>query len=117
VQFSAVEEKSPAGLGEESERKTERRGWAVRRIIGVCDLNDAASRAPLPGVQAKPRVAPPRGWPCGNARIGGIRWACVEGALTRVWAKKKREPRNPINGILAPPGLVGLFTGYQSRPK
>jgi hypothetical protein len=39
----------------------------------------------------------------------------VEGALTRVRAKKMREPRNPINGLLAPQGLVRLFVGYQMR--
>jgi hypothetical protein len=36
VQFLAVEEKSSAGLGEESERKSERRekrGWAVRGLM------------------------------------------------------------------------------------
>jgi hypothetical protein len=74
-----------------------------------------ASRAPFLGVQAKPRVAPPRGWPHRNARIGGIPGVCVEDALTRAWAEKMREPRNPINGLLAPQGLVRLFAGYQSR--
>jgi hypothetical protein len=64
--------------------------------------NDVASRAPSPGVQTKPHFAPPRGWPRGNARIGGIRWAYVEGALARVRAKKMSEPRNPINWLLAP---------------
>jgi hypothetical protein len=59
--------------------------WRVPR-------NNAASRAPSPGVQAKPRVAPPRGWPHGNARFGGIPRACVEGALTRVQAEKMRSP-------------------------
>jgi hypothetical protein len=120
VQFSAVEEKSSAGLGEESERKSERRererrGWAVRGIMARVTKRHA-SRALSPDVQAKPRVAPPRGWPRENARIGGIRWACVEGALTRMRAKKMREPRNPINRLLAPESLVGFFAGYQSRP-
>jgi hypothetical protein len=59
---------------------------------------------------------PPRGWPRGNARFGGIPRACVKGALTRVRAEKMREPMNPINGLLAPQGLVRLFTGYQTRP-
>jgi hypothetical protein len=26
------------------------------------------------------------------------------------------QPRNPINGLLAPQGLVQLFAGYQTRP-
>jgi hypothetical protein len=42
---------------------------------------------------------------------------CMEGALTRVRTTKMREPRNPINDLLAPQDLVGLFKGYQSRPK
>jgi hypothetical protein len=42
VQLSVVEEKSSGGLGEESERKSERRerdrrGWAVRASNGACD--------------------------------------------------------------------------------
>jgi hypothetical protein len=115
VQFSAVEEKSSAGLGEESERKSERRGWAVRGIMARVTKRHA-SRAPSPDVQAKPRVAPPRGWPRENALIDGIRWACVEGALMRMRAKKMREPKNPINRLLASESLVGLFAGYQSRP-
>jgi hypothetical protein len=41
---------------------------------------------------------------------------CVEAALTCVRASKMREPRNPINGLLAPQGLVRLFAGYQTRP-
>jgi hypothetical protein len=49
--------------------------------------------------------------------LGGIRWAYVEDALKRIWAKKMREPRNPINILLAPQDLVGLFTDYQSRRK
>jgi hypothetical protein len=40
----------------------------------------------------------------------------VEGALTCVHATIWMQPRNPINGLLAPQGLVGLFAGYQSRP-
>jgi hypothetical protein len=69
--------------------------WRVR-------WNDATSHAPSPGVQTKPRFVPPRGWPRENARISGIRWAYVEGALTRMRAKKMRELRNPINRLLAP---------------
>jgi hypothetical protein len=38
--------------------------------------------------------------------------AYVEGALTRLWAEKMRKPRNSINSLLAPQGLVRLFTGY-----
>jgi hypothetical protein len=37
--------------------------------------------------------------------------------LTRVRAEKMREPRNPINGLLAPQDLVRLFAGYQTRPR
>jgi hypothetical protein len=59
----------------------------------------------------------PRGWPRGNARIGGIPRACVEDALMRVRAEKMKEPTNPINVLLGPQSLVGLFVGYQSRPK
>jgi hypothetical protein len=94
----------------------DRRGWAVRGFMARA-RNDTASRAPSLGVHAKPRVVPPRSWPRGNARFGGIPRACVEGALTRVRAEKMREPRNPINGLLAPQGLVRLFAGYQMRPK
>jgi hypothetical protein len=36
--------------------------------------------------------------------------------LMRVRAKKMKEPKNPINGLLAPQGLVLLFAGYQMRP-
>jgi hypothetical protein len=57
-----------------------------------------------------------RGWICGNTRFGGIPRACVEGALTCVRATFWMQSRNPINGLLAPQGLVGLFAGYQTRP-
>jgi hypothetical protein len=57
-----------------------------------------------------------KGWPRGNARISGIPRICVEDALTCVRAKKMREPRNPINGLLALHNLVRLFACYRSRP-
>jgi hypothetical protein len=57
-----------------------------------------------------------RGWLWGNARFGGIHRACVEGALTCVWATFWMQPKNPINGLLAPQGLVQPLTAYQSRP-
>jgi hypothetical protein len=46
-----------------------------------------------------------RGWLRGNTRFGGIPRACVEGALTCVRATFWMQHRNPINGLLAPPGL------------
>jgi hypothetical protein len=80
--------------------------------------NDAMSRAPSPGVQAKPRVTPPEAGPVEtlDSEVSPGPRACVEGALTRVRAEKLREPRNLINGLLAPQGLVLLFAGYQMRP-
>jgi hypothetical protein len=113
---SAVEEKSSGCLGEESERKTERRvrgerdmrGWAVRGFMVRATKRRGVSRS-SPGVQAKPHVVPSRAWPRGNARFGGILRACVEAAL---WASKMRKPRNPINGLLTPQVLVRLFAGY-----
>jgi hypothetical protein len=57
-----------------------------------------------------------RGWLHGNARFRGIPRACVEGALMCVRATFWMQPRNTINGLLAPQGLVRLFAGYQTRP-
>jgi hypothetical protein len=100
MHFSAEGEEISVGFGEESET-TEREGECVCETTesvkedksgGEGNLwcvrgNNAASRAPSPGVHAKPPFTLPRRWPRGNARIGGICWACVRGALTRVWAK------------------------------
>jgi hypothetical protein len=58
-----------------------------------------------------------RGWLWGYARFGGIPKACVKGALTCVRPTIWMQPRNPINGLLAPQSLVGLFSSYQSRPR
>jgi hypothetical protein len=117
---SAVEEKSSDSLGEESERKSERRERYERLggegIYGAC--HETTRRLALLPQACRRSLAlrPPRGWPCGNARFGGIHRVCVEGALTRVRAEKMRESRNPINGLLAPRGMFRLFTGYQTRP-
>jgi hypothetical protein len=45
VQFLAVEEKLSAGLEEESKRKSERRGWAVREIMARATKRRGISRS------------------------------------------------------------------------
>jgi hypothetical protein len=40
-----------------------------------------------------------------------------EGALTCVRATFWMQPKNSINGLLAPQGLVQPLTAYQTRPK
>jgi hypothetical protein len=55
-------------------------------------------------------------WLWGYAQFGGIPKAW-EGALTCVWTIIWIQPKNPINSLLAPHGLVQLLTGYQLRPR
>jgi hypothetical protein len=54
-----------------------------------------------------------RGWLWGNAQLGRFSRACPRGALSSVRDTTQGWPRNPINGLLALQGLVGLFAGYQ----
>jgi hypothetical protein len=116
---------SVTGLGEESEtteRECEmresvrkRRGRVVRGIMARAWKQHGVSRS-FTRHAGKASLCAPQTLPRGNARIGGIHRACVEGAFTRVWTKKKREPRNSINRVLAPQSLVRLLAGNQSRP-
>jgi hypothetical protein len=65
VQFSVVEEKSSASLGEESERKSERReremrGWAVRGIMVRATKRRGVSRSFPRRTSEASRCAPQR---------------------------------------------------------
>jgi hypothetical protein len=94
----------------------DRRGWAVRGFM-VCATKRRGVSCSFPRCAGEAsRCAPQRlaPWKCSIRRYPRT---CVEGALMRVRAEKMRKPRNPINGLLAPQGLVRLFTGYQTRPK
>jgi hypothetical protein len=82
------------------------RSRAVREIYGAC-VKTTRRLALLPQVETMRRLfALPRRWPRGNARISGMRWACVRAALTHRVGQDLEKAQKSNQHIFGSPELA-----------
>jgi hypothetical protein len=97
------------------ERGCERgRGWAVRGFYGVCVETEWRLALPPQACMRSLALRHPEAGPVETLELVYPLGLC-RGCFNAHAGQEKREPKNPINGFLAPQGLVGLLAGYQSR--